>query len=148
MAHQTVEAAIVGHFEALFAGQTESVSFRKLDANEEPEEPKTRADEGKAHVFLEFEPSVEEGAGLGLAGYEHRRASGMFYIHALVAKDRGDDNLRAVWGAIKKSLRTPMIGDVHIGQDLFEGDKGLRYGGRWEGRSLAADYSFDFDGSL
>ncbi|MGE0407980.1 MAG: hypothetical protein AB7P23_01810 [Amphiplicatus sp.] len=157
MPHKFVKDALEQHFLTLFgfaaaedgvAGDA-TLTFRALRNDEEPDEPKSREEADKVHVYLEFEPSIEDGAGLGLAGYEGRHEEGLFYVHAIAAAGKGDAALDDVWRRIKHSLRIPMIADViHISQRLIEGDKGLRHGGRWIGYALSGEFAWDFDSAI
>lgn len=145
MAHKLVKDAIEAHFTALFADAVaeETLTFLALRNNETPDEPRTQTERGQAHVYLEFEPSEEDGAALGEAGFAFLREEGQFYVHWIVAAGTGDAVLDALSKTIKKSLRVPDIGGVVIGK-RYGGDSGLRHGGTWVGVTVGVDYWFDF----
>lgn len=154
MTHPTVRAAVMQHFLDLFGFDSEdaaaagnsSVRLKFQSNNEEIEEPRTREDESKAHLFIIFDDATEEGAALGEAGYIARREDSFFFVQLLTAAGKGVALADSVWATVKRSLRRPTIGAVKLSQDFAESDQGARYGGRWAGVAIGMRYFFYFDG--
>jgi hypothetical protein len=161
MTHPIVKAAVEKHFLDLFgfadkdaaAAGDASVRIKFIGNDEDVEEPKSRDDTAKAHLFIAYELSTEEGAALGEAGFAARREDSMFYVEVLTSAGKGETLADQIWASVKASLRRPFLTiavdsktyAVRLSQDFTESDRGARFGGRWAGTALAMQYQFEFE---
>lgn len=144
MASDTAKAAFDAHFAALFAadisgGSAVLTSLRNL---EDPEPPKTAADLGKTHLFLQYPPHSERASCIG-GGQVPWRETGAILLHVLVASGRNDASADALFRRATNSLRNQTIGGRVDIIAMHPADSGHRFGGNWWGKSIAIEYQVE-----
>lgn len=143
MATGTAKTALAAHFAALFAAEIAagSIAVRALRNLEDPEPPRTEADLGKTHVFLQFPAHGERASCFGEDA--PWRETGAFILYVLVASGRGDAAADAIFRTAVNSLRNQTIGGRVDVLSMFGADSGARFGGNWWGQSIAVEYQVE-----
>lgn len=144
MATKKIRDAVLTHATALFAGDARVASPRVVLNDAAPEPPKTLAELGKLHVFLDFPPTVEGPSSLGDVAWSER---GAFMFHAAVQSGTGATGQALadeIVETYKASLRnrTIPLGSTD-GIDIYEfteSEAGSRWNGNWWGISLGVAF--------
>lgn len=141
MASAAVMAAAEAHARATLAAEIAAggVIVRALRNLQNPEPPRSEAELGKAHVFLQFPPHTQSAVCIG-GPTSPWRERGAIVLFVLVASATQDALALNVFEKLTRAFRPSLIGDLIEPTAIIGADSGPRFGGNWWGVSAAVEY--------